>query len=78
MEVGFEWSTVNPNHVSWETRYAELKVFAVRLHSSIHESVLFWLSHMAYNSTLCDLDQEKYGHAQVSTALLWSWFPKKR
>jgi hypothetical protein len=29
ISIGFEWSTTNPKHVSWETRYEELKYFYV-------------------------------------------------
>lgn len=29
-DIGFEWSTINPNHVTWETRFEELKEFVVR------------------------------------------------
>ena len=28
-QLGFEWEAMNPNNVSWDTRYAELKAFVV-------------------------------------------------
>lgn len=31
VDIGFEWSTINPKHVTWETRYEELKQFQVRI-----------------------------------------------
>ena len=29
VDIGFEWSTINPNHVTWETRFEELRQFVV-------------------------------------------------
>ena len=38
VDIGFEWSTINPKHVTWETRYQELKQFQAKYgHAQVSE-----------------------------------------